>query len=79
MHTMPRRWRILTRFKSGGIMKAFKITETCVLETVVLADNEDDAREKFWDGEDVVIDRRLVESISYDDPIEIENTFGTLT
>lgn len=60
-------------------MKAFRITETCVLETVVLADNEDDAREKFWDGEDVVIDRRLVESISYDDPIEIENTFGTLT
>ena len=46
-------------------MKAFRITETCVLETVVLAD--------------IVIDRRLVESISYDDPIEIENTFGTLT
>ena len=39
-------------------MKAFRITETCVLETVVLAD---------------------IESISYDDPIEIENTFGTLT
>jgi hypothetical protein len=58
-------------------MKAFKFTETCIVETVVLADDEDEAEQKFWDGEDVVIDRRLVESISYDDPIEVEH--DTLT
>ena len=54
-------------------MKAFKFTETCIVETVVLADDEDEADLKFWNGEDVVIDRRLVDSISYDAPIEVEH------
>ena len=52
-------------------MKAFKFIETCIVETDVIADDEDEADLKFWDGEDVVIDRRFVESISYDAPIEV--------